>query len=85
VIFGHDGQCLFILIARDEKPGTLWQKPNEYDLDQARDKLEKTRKSPAQVAVELEGTKRGPCRNSGTEVPKSVIDGSEFAPLLGVA
>jgi hypothetical protein len=85
VIFGHDCQCFFILIVRDEKSGTLWQKPNENDLDQARDKLEKTRKSPAQVAVDLKRTKRGPCRNSRTEVPKRVVDGGEFAPLLGVA
>lgn len=85
VVPSENLEGLVVLVLGNQVTRRLWDPPDEAELDQRGESLEKSRDSPRPLVAEVVCAKRQPRDEEGADIPETVVNRCQTGSVLRVA
>jgi hypothetical protein len=85
VVLSKNVESLFVAFLGDQPTGGLRNEEDESKLNDGREGLGEGGDSPGPVGLDSLGAESEPCADDGTDVPQTVVDGSDPGTMLRMA
>jgi hypothetical protein len=85
VVFSKNIECFLVAVLRDQPTWGFRDEEDEAELDNGGKSLGKGGNSPAPVVLDSLSAEGEPCADDRSDVPETIVNGSDTTSVLGVA